>query len=186
MPHALLALLSVLLAGERLQFDEQFHPRFTAHQLAATATSTREGLAKWAATAEGRAILTHFRADDLTVDAIESPSEPSLGRAPQPGMATLLAANDAKKVKRYELLLNPRIADEYRRDDAIHLGEPATPADVMATAWAGEMLHIEFYSRGIQLPHHERSDFQSRWHTVAEQLGFPLMEHRTSVDGGPP
>lgn len=176
---AMAVLLSVRFAGEQLQLDERFQPRFTEHQLRTTAASTREGFAKWAATPEGRAILAHFRADDLVVDAMESAAEPSLGRAPEPGMATLLAAHDARQVKRYELILNPHIAGEYDRADAIRLGEPATPADVMATAWAGEMLHIEFYSRGIQLPHHQRADFQSRWHAVAEQLGFPLMRHTT-------
>lgn len=176
---ALALLLSVRLAGEKLSFDEQSRPSFTQHQLEATATSTREGLVKWAATVEGRAILAHLRADDIVVDAIESAAEPSIGRAPEPGLATLLAAHDPKQLKRYELLLNPRIANDYRRADAIPLGEPATPADVMATAWAGEMLHIEFYSRGIQLPHHQRNDFQARWRAVAEQLGFPLMTHES-------
>jgi hypothetical protein len=176
---AIAVLSSVLLAGEPLHFDAHMQPRFTEHQLQTTALATREGLARWAATTEGRAILTHFSAEDRVVDVIESAGEPSLGRAPQPSMATLLAANDAKKVKRYELILNPHIADDYKRNDAIRLGEPATPADVMATAWAGEMLHIEFYSRGIQLPHHDRDDFQARWRAAAEQLGFPLMRHTT-------
>jgi hypothetical protein len=47
----------------------------------------------------------------------------------------------------------------------------------MATAWAAEMLHIYFYSKGISLPHHTRSDFQDEWRAMARELGFPDMRH---------
>jgi hypothetical protein len=47
----------------------------------------------------------------------------------------------------------------------------------MAAAWAGEMLHIDFYSQGISLPHHERADFQEQWRLVAGELGFPMLPH---------
>lgn len=183
-----LILASVLLAGDRVEFDQQFHPHFNEHQMRASAMATRGGLEKWAATAEGKAILERMRGDDIEVDVVERRDEPSLGRAPQPGMATMLTANDHTRVKRYQLILNPGMALLYGRDGLIHLGEPATPEEAMAAAWAGEMLHIEFYSRGIQLPHHERADFQERWHAVADQLGFPLMthdtEHRSRGDRG--
>jgi hypothetical protein len=49
----------------------------------------------------------------------------------------------------------------------------------MSTAWAAEMLHIDFYARGIPLPHHERPDFQERWQSVASELGFPVLQHDT-------
>lgn len=39
------------------------------------------------------------------------------------------------------------------------------------------MLHIDFYSQGIVLPHHGRADFQRAWREVARQLGFPGLEH---------
>ena len=61
-------------------------------------------------------------------------------------------------------------------------GHPTTPADLMAIAWAGEMLHIDFYSRGISLPHHSRPDFQEEWHRVAEELGYPSATHTDQVD----
>ena len=47
----------------------------------------------------------------------------------------------------------------------------------MAAAWAAELLHIDFYSRGISLPHHQRADFQREWRAIAEELGFPTMPH---------
>ena len=52
----------------------------------------------------------------------------------------------------------------------------------MAAAWAAEMLHIDFYARGIALPHHERDDFQERWMAVAGQLGFGRMTHGMEHD----
>ena len=55
--------------------------------------------------------------------------------------------------------------------------QPATPADMMAAAWAGEMLHVDFYARGISLPHHSRDDFQTEWEAVAVELGFPALRH---------
>ena len=61
-------------------------------------------------------------------------------------------------------------------------GEPTTPAQVMAAAWAAEMLHIDFYSRGISLPHHSRTDFQTEWREVARQLGFPYLAHGDESD----
>ena len=59
--------------------------------------------------------------------------------------------------------------------------EPATPADVMAAAFGAEMLHIDFYSRGISLPHHERPDFQREWRAIAVELGMPGLRHEGLV-----
>jgi hypothetical protein len=39
------------------------------------------------------------------------------------------------------------------------------------------MLHVDFYSRGISLPHHQRADFQDEWRVVARELGYPEMKH---------
>jgi hypothetical protein len=47
----------------------------------------------------------------------------------------------------------------------------------MAIAWAGEMLHIYFYARGISLPHHERPDFQEQWVAIASELGMATVRH---------
>jgi len=57
------------------------------------------------------------------------------------------------------------------------LNEPANASDMMAVAWAGEMLHIYFYAQGISLPHHPRADFQDQWHAVADELGMVLVTH---------
>ena len=81
--------------------------------------------------------------------------------------------------KRYDLILNPTIASQYNNADSIDLGLPRTATDVMALAWAGEMLHIDFYANGIPLPHHDRPDFQERWLTAAAQLGMPNATHGT-------
>ena len=52
----------------------------------------------------------------------------------------------------------------------------------MAAAIAGEMLHVDFYSRGISLPHHQRRDFQAEWRDTARQLGYPDMKHEDDDD----
>jgi hypothetical protein len=164
------------MAAEPLQFDEQLQPRFTDNQVMNTNAATRAGLVRWAATAEGRDILSYFASDEYLIAISEDSGEEGLGRAPQPGLATLLAAGDHSRRKTYELVLNPTF---FRMPKGMTpmLNEPSTPADMMAIAWAGEMLHIYFYAQGISLPHHERPDFQRRWHRVAGQLGLPMVTH---------
>jgi hypothetical protein len=168
-----------VLAGEPIAFDADLRPRFTANQMRDSAASTRDGLAKWASTREGRTIIARFRATDREVEVIESADEVSIGRAPQPGFMTLLAFEDRTKVKTYQLILNPALAAEYNQRSAIDLGLPRTPAEVMALAWAGEMLHVDLYAKGIPLPHHQRADFQERWRLVADALGLPRVPHVT-------
>ena len=50
-------------------------------------------------------------------------------------------------------------------------------ASYCTTFLKAEMLHIYFYSQGISLPHHERSDFQDEWRAVAAELGMPGVTH---------
>lgn len=170
----------VILAGDRIAFDADFHPHFTANQITSTAAATRAGLERWARTASGQAILRRFQTSDRTVIVTEDPAETTPGRAPQPGLETLLGANNPKVRKHYTLILNPTIASQYDNGSEIDLGLARTSTDVMALAWAGEMLHVDFYADGIPLPHHERSDFQDRWLAVATQLGMPNATHGDS------
>ena len=174
-----------ILADEAIRFDTELRPQFSAHQLRASAEATRAGLLRWAATSEGKSIIARFQARDRQVIVIESDDESTIGRAPQPGFVTLLAADDPKQMKTYWLIVNPALAAQYDRPKAIELGFPRTQSDVMALAWAGEMLHIEFYASGIPLPHHDRSDFQKRWRLVADALGLWRVEHVTDeLQGG--
>jgi hypothetical protein len=168
-----------VLAGESILLDAELRPRFTENQLRTTAAATRDGFTQWAATREGQAIIRRFHDTEREVHVFESADEPGVGRAPQPGFATLLAANDRSKRKRYDLILNPTLAGQYVHRSKVDLGLPRTPGDVMAVAWAGEMLHVDFYARGVPLPHHRRADFQERWRAVAAALGFPLVDHAT-------
>ena len=166
-----------ILGGELLRFDAKFRPQFTERQLAATAEATRAGLVRWAATEQGKLIIGRFENGDREVTVVESATEKGAGRAPQPGFMTMLAASDRKTLKRYELIVNPAVARQYDNANSLAWGLPRNAADVMAAAWAAEMLHIDFYSRGIPLPHHERSDFQERWRLVAAELGLTSLEH---------
>jgi hypothetical protein len=169
----------IILADEAIRFDVDLRPQFSEHQMRASAEATRAGLLRWAATGEGRSIIARFQAKDRQVIVIESDDETTIGRAPQPGFVTLLAADDPKQLKTYWLIVNPALAAQYDRPEGIELGFPRTPSDVMALAWAGEMLHIEFYAAGIPLPHHDRADFQKRWRLVADALGLWRVEHVT-------
>jgi hypothetical protein len=170
-------LATFIFAGEPIAFDSDLRPRFTERQMRRTAHSTRAGFVKWAATAEGRRLIARFHSPEYEIAVIEDGDDDAPGRAPQPGIAAFMFAGDATKVKRYELVLNPVLAAHYDIPDAIDLGEPRSARDVMAAAWAGEMLHIEFYADGIPLPHHGRDVFQDRWRKVATELGFPRMSH---------
>jgi len=175
-------ILAVYLASESIRFDADLLPQLSKHQIASTSQSTRDGLRKWAATPEGRSIVARLLRDEYEVTIVEDVHEAGVGRAPQPDTPTLIAFENKTYVKRYTLIVNPALAAQYDNPAAINLGHPSTSVDVMAAAWAAEMLHIDFYARGIPLPHHEREDFQERWFAVASQLGFPLMTHGDDHD----
>lgn len=172
-----LLLLSVIfIAGEAVRFDANMVPQFTSNQLTNTSAATRAGLTRWAATAHGRELIGYFDEGSYEIRITEDPDEEGVGRAPQPGLATLIAAGDHSQKKAYELVLNPGF---FRLPVGMTPlpNQPATSADMMAAAWAGEMLHIYFYSQGISLPHHQRSDFQREWRAVAAELGMSTLTH---------
>lgn len=171
----------VILAGEAIAFDSNFAPRFTANQIAHSSDATRLGLARWAVTAHGRMLLAYFTAGVYRISVTEEAIDGGIGSAPQPGIATLTAAADDSALKSYALVLNPRLFNVPKGMVPLP-DQPSTPADVMEVAWAGEMLHIYFYSRGISLPHHSRQDFQNEWQTIAAELGFPALRHDDGDD----
>jgi hypothetical protein len=175
----------IILAGEAVQFADDATIHFTERQLRETSAATRAGLMRWAATRGGDTLLDYFIGNRCRIIVREDPAEPGEGRAPQPGMATMIAANDPAAVKVYELILNPTLRDA--PPGAVVLpGQPATTADFLAVAWAAEMLHVYFYSRGILLPHHERADFQEQWLKIAAELGFPAFPHGEERAGARP
>jgi len=166
----------ILLAGQPIRFDANHNIAFTDAQLRATSAATREGLLRFASTPDGRRMLRHFATAEYTIVVSESEDDSEVASAPEPGIATLLAANDHTIAKKYAIVLHPI---SFAIPDAATAlpNQAATPADQMAAAWAAELLHIDFYSRGISLPHHQRADFQREWHTIAKELGFPGMLH---------
>jgi hypothetical protein len=168
-------LAGLFLLNEPLVF-EGTTPQFTREQTRRTTPATRDGLRRWAATSQGRRLLSRFSQPDYRIVIVEDGAESGMGRAPQPAMGTMLSAGDRKRLKVYQLILNPAFADMPDVGTRI-FREPGSAAEMMSVAWAGEMLHIYFYSQGIVLPHHERADFQKEWQAVAEQLGFPNLPH---------
>jgi hypothetical protein len=176
-----LTLFVILLAAERVHFDDHLKPQFTSHQISATSAATRGGFEQWAATERGRDEIRRFDTGEYQIIVLEDRIDSASGEAPQPGIATLLGANDRAKLKTYELVLNPEFRPAVEAT-VMSSGEPTTPAQVMAAAWAAEMLHIDFYSRGISLPHHSRADFQEEWREVARELGFPYLAHGDDSD----
>ena len=167
----LVAVAAVMLAGEPVHFDANHQPQYTVNQVQNSAAATRTGLAKWAATPHGRRLIDYFAAHNCEITVIEDPSENAMGRAPEPGLATLVA-----KRKTFVLVLNPTYY-KLPKDMAPLPGQPANAADAMAVAWAGEMLHIYFYARGVSLPHHDRPDFQEQWVAIAGELGMTGVRH---------
>jgi hypothetical protein len=164
-----------VLAGEPIVLDAAMRPQFTAGQLRGSAAATRAGFARWADTEDGRRLITHFDRREFRVLILEDPREDGAGRAPQPGLATLVAARDHAAVKEYEIILNPKFGITHGFQAM--RGEPYSPADLMAAACAAEMLHIYYYSMGISLPHHERADFQAAWRIAIREIGYPNMRH---------
>ena len=165
----------LILAGEPVIFANGA-PQFSREQQRRVSSPTRDGLALWAATDHGRTLIARFNRDDYQIIVVEDGDERGIGRAPQPAIGTMISNGDRSKLKVYRLVLNPAFAEVPKVGTPL-FGEPRTAAERMALAWAGEMLHIDFYSQGIVLPHHGRTDFQREWQTVATQLGFPTLEH---------
>jgi hypothetical protein len=175
----------VLLAGEPVTTGTNAAIAFTEKQLRETDPATRAGLLHWAKTPQGRLLLGQFSASEYEVHVIESLDEPGVGRAPEPGIAAFVTASDHAKRKVYQLILNPTPrnvpVEGYPLPE-----QPETTADQLAAAWAGEMLHLYFYAKGIQLPHHSRADFQEMWRTAAKELGFPGITHGEGDEGHAP
>lgn len=172
----------IVLGGERIRLGDDLDVQFTDSQLRRSQSVTRAGLVRWAATAQGRRLLTAFAQNNHKIVVIEDAEEQGAGRAPQPGIATLLAANDPAQMKVYEIILNPAPAVIPKGMTPLP-NQPATAEDFVALAWAAELLHIHFYARGIPLPHHHRPDFQEAWLEIAAQLGFPTSEHGEEDEG---
>lgn len=166
-----------ILAGERIPFDAELRPQFTARQTAAATPEILAGFERWAATPTGRRLVARFNAKEYEIVIAENADEMGAGRAPQPALATLVAAHDPAAYKIYAVILNPEFRITKGRN-IFPSSQPSTQADMMAAAWAGEMLHVDFYSRGISLPHHQRDDFQEEWRLVARELGYPDMKHQ--------
>jgi hypothetical protein len=171
----------IILAGEPIRRDDHGVIRFSERQIRNTSEATRAGFTRWLATSPGHELFRYFNTPEYRVIVTEDLSEPGIGRAPEPGILTFLAAADHAKQKEYTLILNPtpwQVPAGWK--PMPH--EPSSTADFMAAAWAGEMLHIYLYSQGVMLPHHQRDDFQSSWGRMAVELGFPAMTHGESED----
>jgi hypothetical protein len=175
---------SFILAGEPISIDVQFRPQFSSDQMKRSTAATRDGFARFAATEEGQKLIAFLDNREFRIDVAEDENEPSPGRAPQPPLATLVAAKDHTITKDYALILNPTYG--VTTGFTPLPGQPVTPSDIMATAWAAETLHIYFYSRGISLPHHKRADFQHEWRLAAAELGFPAALHQDDKVGQAP
>ena len=165
-----------ILAGQPVVFDASLRPLFSERQIRETSAEVRAGLARWAATPSGRRLVARLDGREYAVVIVEDAFEEGPGRAPQPGLATLVAAGDRRALKVYTVIVNPAFRLSQGRN-MFPTGQPRTQTDMMAAAFAGEMLHVDFYSRGISLPHHGRSDFQDEWRAVARELGYPDMQH---------
>lgn len=139
--------------------------------------ATRIGLARFAATPHGRKMIEFLAANGCEVTVVEDGAESGIGRAPEPGIATLVAASTHPlQRKSFEIILNPTYF-KLPKDMWPLPGQVGSPADAMAIAWAGEMLHIYFYAHGISLPHHPRADFQGEWQAIVAELGMPTVPH---------
>ncbi|MHB0969769.1 MAG: hypothetical protein ACYC7A_15195 [Thermoanaerobaculia bacterium] len=164
-----------------MRFSDELVPEFTATQIEKTVSSTRAGLAAWVKTSEGRAWVEKWKSGEYEVVVTEDGDDESLGEAREPGIAMLLAASDRKTVKRFAINLNPYVAADYT-SDRVRFAEIPSPDVAMAAAWAGEMLHVSFYAAGINLPHHERPEFQERWRRAAMEHGVGKLEHVNASD----
>jgi hypothetical protein len=169
---------AISLANQRIAFDPKDCTPHFPNEIDAPAV--RDGLRAFASTPRGCEMIRRLDTREYDVEVFEETLDNSTGEAPPPSIATIIDAADHSKVKSYELILNPSF--KRTNEIVVFTDEPVTPAQMMAAAWAAEMLHIEFYARGISLPHHSRSDFQEEWREIAKQLGFPRLTHGDEAD----
>lgn len=155
----MIILAAIFLAGQAVHFDGS-GVHFTNRQIRATAPSTRAGLEQWAATPHGRQIVETLDTSEYEIDVAEGDCDGAAGIAPAPALGTMVMFAKHDFVKHYTITI-----------------DPAAAPDLMAAAWAAEMLHVWFYAHGITLPHHRRDDFQTAWHAVAAELGMPNLRH---------
>jgi ribosomal protein L34 len=174
--NAFIVAAAFVLVGEHVLFNADLQPQFTEKQVRETAPELRAGFARWAATPNGRRLIARFRAKEYEIVIAEDVYEEGPGRAPQPALATLVASSDHRARKSYTVIINPAFRLAQGRN-IFPSAQPKTQTDLMAAAFAGEMLHVDFYSRGMSLPHHQRSDFQDEWRAIARELGYPDMKH---------
>ena len=170
-------LLAISIGNQRIAFDSK---DCTPHFQDATTPAVSDGLRAFASTPKGCEMIRRFDTREYNVEVSEEVLDNSTGEAPPPSIATIINAVDHSKTKSYELILNP----DFKRttEIVVFTDEPVTPAQMMAAAWAAEMLHIEYYARGISLPHHARADFQEEWRELARQLGFPRLAHGADTE----
>jgi hypothetical protein len=175
--NAFIAAAAFILAGERVPFNAAQQPVFTEKQVREVGPDVRAGFARWAATRNGRRLIARFNSPEYAIVIAEDATEEGPGRAPQPALATLVGSSDHHAAKVYTIIINPAFRLTAGRNLFPSI-QPATTAEMMAAAFSGEMLHVDFYSRGISLPHHQRSDFQEEWRAIARELGYPDMKHQ--------
>lgn len=175
--NAFIAAAAFILAGERVPFNAALQPLFTEKQVREIAPDVRAGFARWAATRNGRRLIARFNSPEYAIVISEDAGEKGPGRAPQPALGTLVGSGDRHAAKVYTVIINPafRLIAGHNLFPSI---QPATETEMMAAAFAGEMLHVDFYSRGISLPHHQRADFQQEWRAIARELGYADMKHQ--------
>lgn len=173
----------VILGGEAVDIRDD-GVRFTTTQVRDTSAATRAGLVRWSKTRQGKTILRYLAEHSCAVTVVEDADEPSIGVAPQPGIATLASRLHSEERRQFVVVLNPAI---FKVPEGASLlpGEPANAGEMMAVGWAAEMLHVYFYAQGISLPHHRRDDFQKLWLASAAELGFPQMKHGGEEEAGP-
>ena len=95
-----------ILAGERVEFDAHLRPQYTQHQIEVVSDATRTGLALWARTEQASKLIQRFSTSEYAIVVEEDLNDPSPGRAPQPGIAALMAAPDHSRKKTYSMGLN--------------------------------------------------------------------------------
>ena len=161
----MIVLAAIFLAGQAVHFDAN-GVHLTDRQVRATAPTTRAGLERWAATPQGQKLIAIFDTKEYEVDVAERGCGGAAGLAPEPALGTMATAWKHEVVKHYSICI-----------------DPAAAPDLMAAAWAAEMLHVWFYARGISLPHHRRDDFQEAWREVAAELGMPALRHGDEDEG---
>lgn len=162
-----------------IRFDASGQPVFNDAEKRTLDKSFREGLALYARTREGRAMIARYgRGDKVEIRVTLAPGDPTTLGSTSPSPGNLGTYTTHGPVV-YDVTINSAIQG-LKLKGAKPLGYvyPTNTAILRALQIGAEILHVDFFVRGFHAgTHHGNPEFQARWRAFARELGCRGFPH---------